>query len=159
MCIGRKLEDAWAGGRWGTAGSMRGAGCPRRFAVTGRCVCVCWPCGFAVTGRCGRDRLTESFCPEEGWVKRAPLPAGRVGHCLVALGGKLYRQTPSRPVPRPRSPCPLAPRTHSATHPGGSAGPGGSVGHPREAARDSGAARPPAAGAPRGSPPSTLEPA
>ena len=35
--------------------------------------------------------MTESFCPEEGWVARAPLPAGRVGHCLVTLAGKLYR--------------------------------------------------------------------
>jgi hypothetical protein len=34
---------------------------------------------------------TESFCPEEGWVRRAPLPEARMGHCLVALGGKLYR--------------------------------------------------------------------
>ena len=41
-------------------------------------------------GGCTR-RSTVSYCPEEGWIARAPLPAARVGHAMVALGGRLYR--------------------------------------------------------------------
>ncbi len=76
-------------------------------------------------GGCTR-RSTVSYCPEEGWIARAPLPAARVGHAMVAHGGKLYRcreRLPSRPQARagmrPVVPARTGPQAAASDAPGG----------------------------------------